>query len=93
MQITVKEKGHRLQELRKALNLTQTELAERVGADRLNIQHYEQGRADLLNVTFEKFMRYANALNVNAIHLQSILNGMPEGQFKMYLEKELNENE
>lgn len=93
MKLTVKEKGQRLQALRKALNLTQTELAERVGADRLNIQHYEQGRADLLNVTFEKFIRYAIALNVNAIYLQSILNGMPEGQFKMYLEKERNKYE
>lgn len=93
MKLTVKEKGQRLQALRKALNLTQTELAELVGADRLNIQHYEQGRADLLNVTFEKFMRYANALNVNALHLQSILNNMPKEQFKMYLEKESNENE
>lgn len=93
MKLTVKEKGHRLQALRKAHNLTQTELAERVGADRLNIQHYEQGRADLLNVTFEKFIRYANALNVNAFYLQSILNGLPEGEFKRYLEKESNKYE
>jgi transcriptional regulator with XRE-family HTH domain len=45
-----KTTGNKLQEVRKALGLTQVELAEKLGVTRLSVARYEAGRVPRINI-------------------------------------------
>ena len=55
--------SNNLKELRKAVGLTQAELAKKSGVNLSMIQFYEQGFKDLNKAAFETGLRIAEALD------------------------------
>jgi transcriptional regulator with XRE-family HTH domain len=64
MSDTQKELGQRIKELRKQENVTQEELAERLGIAKVTVTLYEGGRN---NFTFKTLQRIADALGYSVV--------------------------
>lgn len=61
-----------LKALRKAIGVTQAELAERTGVSLRMIRAYEQGKQDISKAEAASVYRLANALGTDAVLLQSL---------------------
>lgn len=65
MQIDIKVtyKNDKLQKLRLAAGLSQSQLAEKTGLNLRTLQHYEQGSKDLNAARLSTILKLCNALN------------------------------
>ncbi|MFP3722099.1 helix-turn-helix transcriptional regulator [Niallia circulans] len=59
--------GIRIKELRLKKGLSQDELAERLGMNRVNISHYERGK--ITNIPSDVLMKIAKVLNTNTDYI------------------------
>lgn len=73
-------RGIYLKDLREAQNLSQRDLAKKADIHSQSIQQYEQGISDLCNVCYEKFCRYADALNLYPQALHDNLKGVGKNE-------------
>lgn len=73
MEEAIKAIGHNIKMLRKEKNMTQEELAKRIGKTKRTVQNYEAGITDIPQTTMALI---ANALQVSVIDFYTIRNAI-----------------
>ncbi len=78
--------GYRIREIRKANNMTQEQLVEKIGSDTNNLSKIENGKKFL---SAEKLVKIANALNVKVMDLFNFEHIAPDNELIAKINNEI----